>query len=113
MDSLTEIVAQFQSDDTDLTTAITSALGTHTSELNIETLRAQAAEKVNADAIAAAATAAANGPQLVIKRMLEIVANTLGVSYTTMESAATADVVGNTGFSVVQIDSTLIVADLS
>jgi len=44
LDSLSEIVAAFQAADSDLSAAITSALGTHTSELAVETAAREAAD---------------------------------------------------------------------
>lgn len=60
LDSLTEIVTAFQDADSDLNDAITTTLGTHTSELADEVSRATAAEGVNAAAISSEETRATN-----------------------------------------------------
>lgn len=61
LDSLSEIVSAFQSADSDLSDAITSVLGTHTSELNAETAAREAADATlqsNIDSEASARQAA-------------------------------------------------------
>lgn len=61
LDSLSEIVSAFQSADSDLQAAITSALGTHTSELAAETAAREAADGVlqsNIDSEASARSSA-------------------------------------------------------
>lgn len=66
LDSLSEIVSAFQAADSDLTDAITSVLGTHTSELNTEVAARQAADATlqsNIDSEASARQAADSAEQ--------------------------------------------------